>query len=530
MSTTTSRIPPGKRRISFLGDSFAAGHGVKNVDDRFANRIRLANPQWEVQVPAVPGWDTGEEYDMVEHLIKQGYELDQVVLVYCLNDIQDLSVECDEPLTRVFSNSQEQNWLVRHSYLANLLYYRLKARWDPLIQSYCDSLVTAYRGPLWEEQKSRLKRLRDRVEANGGHLLVVTFPFLDAPLDDHYAFRFAHQRLGECWRALNVPHLDLLPVYRGLPPRKLVVSRFDAHPNEFAHKLAADAIQRFLNENVTARRNPPGTNNDFTHNSPGPAAAQQGEPNDAIANYELALILALKSNPNSAQVHANLGVVFHQQGRNDEAIGQLQEAIRLQPDFALAHANLGVVFHQQGRNDEAIRQYREALRLKPDFADAHNNLGVALGKKGQIDEAIRQYQEAIRLKPDYADAHNNLGTALAEKGQTDEAIRQFQEALRLKPDYADAHNNLGTALGKKGQTDEAIRQFQEALRLKPDYAEAHNNLGIALYQQGRTDEAIRQFQEALRLKPDYADARKNLDAALATKAASPPPPGASAKP
>jgi len=39
------RIPLGKRRIFFLGDSFTAGHGIKDVDDRFANRIRQANPQ-----------------------------------------------------------------------------------------------------------------------------------------------------------------------------------------------------------------------------------------------------------------------------------------------------------------------------------------------------------------------------------------------------------------------------------------------------------------------------------------------------
>src|SRR4051812_31642508 len=40
-------IEPGKRRISFIGDSFAAGHGVKSVEDRFANRIRAAHPDWE---------------------------------------------------------------------------------------------------------------------------------------------------------------------------------------------------------------------------------------------------------------------------------------------------------------------------------------------------------------------------------------------------------------------------------------------------------------------------------------------------
>ena len=39
-----------------------------------------------------------------------------------------------------------------------------------------------------------------------------------------------------------MPHLDLLPVFRGFSPAQLTVNPFDAHPNEFANELAAKAI------------------------------------------------------------------------------------------------------------------------------------------------------------------------------------------------------------------------------------------------------------------------------------------------
>ena len=194
--------------------------------------------------------DTGEELAILKHIIGLGSQLDQVVLVYCLNDISDIMPEWNDIVARIYDDRLKQNWLVRNSYFANTVYYRLKARRDPDIANYYQFQLPAYRGPLWEQQKNRLRTLRSLVKANGGNLLVVTFPFLHASLDDSYPYRFAHRQLEEFWRELDVPHLDLLPVYQGLPPRELVVNQFDPHPSEFAHELAADAIQKILDENL----------------------------------------------------------------------------------------------------------------------------------------------------------------------------------------------------------------------------------------------------------------------------------------
>jgi type IV pilus biogenesis/stability protein PilW len=245
----------------------------------------------------------------------------------------------------------------------------------------------------------------------------------------------------------------------------------------------------------------------------GTALLDEGKLDQAIHELQE----AVRVNADSAEAHYTLGFALGKKGQVDEAIRQFQEAIRLKPDEAGAHNNLGIALGRKGQTDEAIRQFQEAIRLKLDYAEAYYNLGLALGMKGQTDEAIRQYQKAIRLKPDYPEACYNLATALGTKGQMDQAMSQYQEAIRLKPDYAEAHYNLGLSLGKKGQADEAIRQLQEAIRLKPDYAEAHNNLGILLVGKGQMDEAIRQLQTAIRLKPDYAEAHNNLGILLARK-------------
>jgi protein O-mannosyl-transferase len=158
---------------------------------------------------------------------------------------------------------------------------------------------------------------------------------------------------------------------------------------------------------------------------------------------------ALAVTENNPLLRGNLGAALLNKGKTDEAIIQLQEAIRLKPDFAGAHNNLGNALLHQGRVDEAISEFREAVRYKPDYAEFHDNLGAALGTKGQFDEAIAQFQEAIRLRPDFAKAHNNLGLSFAYEHRLDEAIGEFQEAIHLKPDYADARNNLARALAAR---------------------------------------------------------------------------------
>jgi Flp pilus assembly protein TadD len=194
---------------------------------------------------------------------------------------------------------------------------------------------------------------------------------------------------------------------------------------------------------------------------------------------------------------AELGSALMDQGKLDEAISHLQEAIHLKPDRAAVHNNLGIALARKGQMNEAIRQFREALRFKPDDVMAHYNLGVALDQKGQIGAAISQYQEAIRLKPEYAEACYNLGNALLTKGRTGEAISQFQQAVRLKPDYANTLGAQASTLAGQGKHAEAIRFYQAALKAQPDQEGVLNNLAWLLA--SCPDAAFRNGPEAVRL-------------------------------
>jgi hypothetical protein len=246
-------IQPGKRRVTFVGDSFTAGHGVRDVEARFANRLRAMHPDWEVHVLANVGLDTGGEINLLKKAFFRGYQLDEVVLVYCLNDVGDLLLGPGGPFEgRLPAVDQVGPWFIRGSYFLDLFYNRYQAARNPFVKDYFAFVKSGYRGEYWETQKRRLAEFRDLVQAHGGHLSVVTFPFLNA-LGPDYDYGFVHQELGRLWSELQVPHLDLLATYRGLSPKDLTVNAHDAHPNELANQLAADAINRTLWAGFTNR-------------------------------------------------------------------------------------------------------------------------------------------------------------------------------------------------------------------------------------------------------------------------------------
>jgi Flp pilus assembly protein TadD len=188
-----------------------------------------------------------------------------------------------------------------------------------------------------------------------------------------------------------------------------------------------------------------------------------------------------------------------------------QDTVAKRPNNPRAHNNLGAALMHLGRLQEAIIQLEQALRIKPDFSEAHYNLGAALKQAGRLQEAIGHYEQALRIKPDYADAHNDLGVALEQAGRLQDAIGHYEQALRIKLDHAEAHDNLGAALEQTGRLQEGIAHCEQALRLRPDYAEAHYNLAFLLAKAGKVDEAIAQLQAALRLEPGREDFRRKLD-------------------
>jgi tetratricopeptide (TPR) repeat protein len=119
----------------------------------------------------------------------------------------------------------------------------------------------------------------------------------------------------------------------------------------------------------------------------------------AIAACSRAIQSRKFSGHNLAVLFKDRGGAYNAKGDLDRAIGDYNEAIRLDAKYAPAYTDRCAAYFHKGNNDQAITDCTQAIRLDPKLALAFSNRGFVYQTKGDLEHAIADYSEAIRLNP-----------------------------------------------------------------------------------------------------------------------------------
>jgi tetratricopeptide (TPR) repeat protein len=141
-----------------------------------------------------------------------------------------------------------------------------------------------------------------------------------------------------------------------------------------------------------------------------------------------------------------------------------------------------MIFHTQGKRNEAIEQFQRAIAIDPMFADPHNELGIAFAEAGHGAEAIEQFQQAIAIDPKNGDAYRNLGTARLVAGRPNEAIEPLKRAVAMDPKLAHGYLLLSQAHQAAGDFREAQRTLRQCLKVVADNDPARASISAQLRQ------------------------------------------------
>jgi len=217
------------------------------------------------------------------------------------------------------------------------------------------------------------------------------------------------------------------------------------------------------------------------------------------------------------------------EGRVEDAIRRFQTAASLNPQLVAAHVNLGNIFLEVNRPEDAERSFSAALKMQQS-ASAYYGLGqVALSRRRYAD-AVTYFEKALELAPaanriHYALAMSYRGLPDPEKAKLHLA-QQGAVGLRVGDPLMDEvlafvrAERLYLVRGKQAfeaqRYHDAVAEFRKAIAANPDSVAAHINLGAALTQLGNLQLAIEEFEKSLALDPKNTNAQYNLAALLAT--------------
>ena len=171
--------------------------------------------------------------------------------------------------------------------------------------------------------------------------------------------------------------------------------------------------------------------------------------------------------------------------------------------LAEAFNTRGIGYRLKGEYDRAIGDYNQAIRINAKFATAYNNRAIAYDTKGDYDRAIADYEQAIKLKPS-AETYFNRGNAHLGKSHYDHAIDDYNQAIKLKADFAAAFDNRCWARAVVGILKPALADCNEALRLVPNNAASLDSRGFIFLKMSNFDAAVSDYDAALRTDPKLA--------------------------
>jgi len=263
------------------------------------------------------------------------------------------------------------------------------------------------------------------------------------------------------------------------------------------------------------------------------------------------LVKARQYNPGSLEVLYNEAMIYQAQGRYDDAIRVLSDAITgvksqsnvlpsRRRSLSILYQQLGMLYRDVQNYQAAIYTFQELAHLG-DEEDHRARLLImdTYQKAKDLPKALQAGRDAMAKYPNDTAIKSSQALLLGENEQTDEAVKLLQTDLKGTPAdrdtylnisqvyergrrYADAeeaarkaesfaaqpHDNeiawllLGAVYERQKQFDKAENEFKKVLDVNPKNAQVLNYYGYMLADRGiRLDEAQDLIQRAVDQEP-----------------------------
>src|SRR5262245_989868 len=192
----------------------------------------------------------------------------------------------------------------------------------------------------------------------------------------------------------------------------------------------------------------------------------------------------------------------------------MRKAIVVVPLNAKVHAIIGRLLGEQGKEAEAIPWYEQAFRLYPDYPEddplSAMDMAVYLMRLNRTSDSVVLLERVASKMSESSVLFFNLAQAYIQSQQWEKGEKALRRACELAPTAVPPRISLLALLLRFGRNDEALTLSEEVLRLAPDEPGGAMVQAFALEQLGRSAEAIAVYQHILRRHPTVREARERL--------------------
>lgn len=231
------------------------------------------------------------------------------------------------------------------------------------------------------------------------------------------------------------------------------------------------------------------------------AAMREGHLDEAGEAFASIVI----DSPSFAEGFLNLGLVREEQGRNEEAIADLQKALSLKPRLRGANLFVAIAEYRLNHFNKAAVALQKETAFYPSDANAWMWLGVVELAAENPEEAVVALDKAAKIDPHSVDILYHRGRAhlLVSKNS-------YEKMFQMDPHSWRVHQVLAQADAEADRSEDAIAEYQAAIQLVPKQPGLHEALGTEYWKSGKVELAEAALQQELEIDPNNVLARYKL--------------------
>lgn len=185
---------------------------------------------------------------------------------------------------------------------------------------------------------------------------------------------------------------------------------------------------------------------------------------EGIAKLKASLNL---ENTSKIWVYSELGWIYDEEGRFEEAYGYLLEAEKLGRNDEWLNTEIGQCLGRLGKHEEAIEKLQQSLHMEEvdtiSLPFLYSEIAWNYGKLKNYEKALLALEEAKKLGREDTWLYSEIGYNLSMKQNTlDKAMENFKKAKELGREDIWIYGQMGYVYERMGNSMEAVICFRKA--------------------------------------------------------------------